>query len=104
LTIELPIIWAEEARQDLLALGRWIARDGDTATAAHYSRAIIAHAERLTAFPRCGSSRDDLAPGLRSIVYRRRTIIIYRASETAIEIIHIAHGGRDVARLFADDD
>jgi toxin ParE1/3/4 len=98
------ITWSATAQSDLLALFDWIAERAGIEVGEDYTTRIEAFANALIDNPRRGSPRDDLAPGLRSIVYRRRTIIIYRASETAIEIIHIAHGGRDVARLFADDD
>jgi toxin ParE1/3/4 len=98
------ITWSATAQSDLLALFDWIAERAGIEVGEDYTTRIEAFATALIDNPRRGSPRDELQKGLRSIVYRRRTILFYHVRGTAIEIIHIAHGGRDVARLFADDD
>ena len=88
----------------MLELYDWIARSADAATAIGYTSAIEQFLDKLGDLPGWGSPRDDLAPGIRTISYRRRTTIAYRQVEDTIEIVHLAHGGRDLGRAFADTD
>ena len=94
------IVWRPQARDDLLALYEWIAGEADPDTAFDYTSKIEAHAARLSQFPERGTPRDDLVPGLRTIPYRRRTVIGYRVLDDEVEILAIAHGGRDLGRIF----
>ena len=43
------------------------------------------------AAPRAG----DLAPGLRTVPYRRRTIIGYRVVDGRVEVLRLVHGGQE---------
>jgi toxin ParE1/3/4 len=47
-----------------------------------------------------GRPRDDLGPGLRSVPFERRAVIIYRVLGEAVEIVNIFHGRRDYAALY----
>ena len=98
------ITWSSAALTDLVNLFDWIAERAGIDTAEDYTIQIEAHVDKLLIFPNRGTPRDDLQPGLRSIVYRKRTIVFYRTDETQIEIIHIAHGGRDLTQMFPRDE
>ena len=50
-----------------------------------------------------GAPRDYLSRGLRALVHKRY-VIYYRATHTEIVIVRVAHGSRDQALLFADDE
>jgi plasmid stabilization system protein ParE len=39
----------------------------------------------------------------RTTPYRRRTVIAYRVLEEEVEILAIAHAGRDLGRIFEDE-
>jgi toxin ParE1/3/4 len=97
------IVWHRKARADLLALYDWIAEQADPDTAFDYTRKIEAHAAKLADFPERGTPRDDLVPGLRTIPYRRRAVIAYRELDDEVEILAIAHGGRDLGREFGEE-
>jgi toxin ParE1/3/4 len=97
------IVWRAQARDDLLALYEWIAEQADPDTAFEYTSQIEAHATKLANFPERGTPRDDLAPGVRTTPYRRRTVIAYRVLDDAVEILAIAHAGRDLGRVFKDE-
>jgi len=45
--------------------------------------------------PYRGSPRDDLQPGIRILVFERRTTIAYRIREDAVQILRIFYAGRD---------
>lgn len=57
----------------------------------------------MTYFPRRGTPRDEIMPGLRSIPFERRATIFYRVGEEEVEIVHILYRGRDIERAFASD-
>jgi toxin ParE1/3/4 len=94
------IVWRPKARADLLALYDWIASQADRQVAFEYTRCIEEHVNGLTQFPKRGTPRDDLVAGLRTLVYRRRTVIAYRVLESDVEILRVSHGGRDLGQLF----
>jgi toxin ParE1/3/4 len=97
------VVWHRKARADLLALYDWIAEQADPDTAFDYTSKIEAHAAKLAQFPDRGTPRDELVPGMRTIPYRRRTVIAYRVLEGELEILAIVHGGRDLGRVFEGD-
>ncbi|WP_419808864.1 type II toxin-antitoxin system RelE/ParE family toxin [Sphingomonas sp.] len=99
----LRIIWRVPARDDLLELYDWIARHAGSETAYEYTAAIEAYAAKPAGLPERGAPRDELAPGIRTIAYRRRTTIAYRILPDAIEVVRLAHGGRDLGRVFDED-
>lgn len=98
-----PIVWRPLAQADLFALYDWIAGQAGGSTAFDYTSKIEATVSKLAEFPDRGTPRDDLIPGMRTIVYRRRTIIAYRVLADAVEVLRIVHGGRDLGRMFGDE-
>jgi toxin ParE1/3/4 len=54
---------------------------------------------QLQQFPGLGRSREDLAPGLRSIAVKD-IVIAYRALEGLLLIVRVVHGQRDLTRIF----
>lgn len=89
------IRWTERARHDLLSLYLWIAERADHDTAFEYTSCIEQHTNALAGFPHRGTPRDDLGPGIRTIPYRRRTVIAYRVIDRAIEVLSLIHAGQD---------
>jgi toxin ParE1/3/4 len=97
------IIWHPKARADLLDLYNWIAEQADPYTAFEYTSKIEAQTAKLGNFPELGTPRDDLIPHMRTIPYRRRTMIAYRVLDEGVEILAIVHGGRDLGRVFDEE-
>ena len=58
---------------------------------------------KLTSFPRRGTMRDDLRPGLRTTAWRRRVTIAFAVEDTAVVIVGIFYGGRDFETLLNED-
>jgi toxin ParE1/3/4 len=81
----------------------WIAAQAGPDTAFAYTKGVEATLAPLRDFPMLGTPRDDLADGVRSLVHRGRTIILYRVVDGDIEILRLAHGGRDLGEMFGDD-
>jgi toxin ParE1/3/4 len=90
-----PVVWRPKARADLLALYDWIAGQADPETAFDYTARIEAQAAALATFPDRCTPRDDLVPGMRTIPYRRRTIIAYRVIDGKVEILRLIRAGQD---------
>ena len=97
-----PVVWHPRARADLLALYDWIADRADPDTAFAWTSGIESHATKLATFPERGTPRNDLVPDLRTVVYRGRTVIAYRVSETEVEVLRLVHAGQNWAGVGDD--
>ncbi len=91
----LEVVWRRTAETDLYQLYEWIADCTDPGTAFDYTGAIEAHADSLATYPERGTPRDDLAPGVRTLNFRGRTVIAYRVGEV-VEILRIFHAGKEL--------
>ena len=91
------IVWTQGARQDLQEVVEYISRDSKA-----YARSFALHITekigRLNAFPESGPLiPEDSEGSLRHVVvgnYR----VLYRASASAVFILAILHGARDLGR------
>ena len=68
--------------------------------ARRYVQRLRDRCRRITLAPQGGRPRDDLAPGLRSVPFERRVVIIYRVLGETVEIVNLFHGRRDYATLY----
>jgi toxin ParE1/3/4 len=50
-----------------------------------------------------GRARDDLAPGLRSLVVQSKYLIFYRVLDKKVQVMRILHGARDIDRSYFED-
>lgn len=96
----LDLVYLHGADADLDLIYHWLAPRSGAAIALAYVGRIEAACQRLTDFPRRGSPHEELEPGLRSIPFERRATIYYRVTDSAVEIVHILHAGRDADREF----
>ncbi len=87
------------ARDQLFALYDHIAADTGHARAAGYIDRIEASCLTLGTFPDMGRLAADLGPGLHLHPFERRTMIVYRVTPEAVEILGVYYGGRDIAAL-----
>lgn len=98
------VVWRPKASAQLDSLYLWIADAAGPEIAYDYTSRIEAATNKLTDFPHRGTPRDDLAHGLRTIPYRRRTVIGYRVIGDTVEIVGLSHGGQDLSRAFGGDE
>jgi toxin ParE1/3/4 len=89
------IVFRPTAEADLLALYRYIAEESGTVRAGDYVARIEEACMALATFPKRGTRRNDIAPGLRTIGFERRATIAFRVLEGVVEIVTIAYAGRD---------
>jgi toxin ParE1/3/4 len=89
----------EPAYEDLAGIWAWIASEADPDTADAYRGRLREFLAKLEDFPRRGTPRDDLRPGMRSLVFERTIVIFYRIDGSVVTILRIVHGARDQALL-----
>lgn len=87
-----------QAEVDLDDLWWSIAQDNPDA-ADRVLDAIDDRCTLLAQFPRLGTSRDELLPGLRSSPVGSY-LVFYLPLPDGIEVIRVLHGSRDLDRLF----
>lgn len=91
----IPVVWRQTATDDLHRLYDWIADRADPDTAFAYTSAIEAHAADLATYPNRGTARDDIAPGIRTLNFRGRTVVAYLVGER-VEVLRIFHAGQEL--------
>ncbi|MHB1304346.1 MAG: type II toxin-antitoxin system RelE/ParE family toxin [Acidiphilium sp.] len=98
------VVFTPEARDQLATLYRRIATDASPEIAFRYITAIISRCETLSTFPKRGTARDDIRPGLRITSYRRRSVITFAVEADRVAIIGVFHGGQDYEAALEPED
>ena len=96
------VIFRPAAEADLFALIAIAEKSGAVRAGDHVSR-IEEACMALATFPKRGTRRDDIAPGLRTIGFERRVTIAFRVLTDAVEIVTIAYAGRDFESELRDE-
>jgi len=89
------VVFAPEARAQLISIYRHLAGAAGPARALAFSESIVEYCESFTTFPNRGTPRNDLRPGLRTVGFRKRVTIAFTVSRTTITILGVFYGGRD---------
>ena len=97
------VVFRPTARDDLAEIEDWIAERSNQAIADSYGDRIIAACGALADFPRRGTAREDLRPGIRTLAFERGATIVYLVRSDVVEIVRILRRGRDIAGAFNDD-
>ena len=58
--------------------------------------------KRLATQPMMGRARPELAPGLRSLPFRRH-VVFYLPIDDGIDVVRVLHSVRDIDAAFADE-
>ena len=90
----LPIIRTDRADEDLIDIWVGIAIDNPSA-ADRVLDAIQRRWQQLSLYPYSGVAREDIAPGLRSLV-AGQYLTLYRVAADGILIIRVLHGRRRI--------
>ena len=89
------LVWSPEAETDFLSI--W---DRGASVSAHVAdahlRDIHLAVTNLIAFPYAGAARDEIAPGIRSVVVSP-TVVFYRVGSISIDIVRVVDGRRNLA-------
>ena len=97
------IVFTPEARDQLDRLYAYIAAASDVDIASRFVDGVIDHIATLKEFPKRGTPRDDLRPGLRTLAWRRRVTIALVVEERDVVVIGIFYGGRDFESLLKEE-
>ncbi len=100
--MDYSIIVTPEARDQLDAIYDYIAYAATPDIARQFTDGIIDRLAMLTDYPRAGSPRDDLRPGLRTLAYRRRVTIAFIVEESTVVVIGFYYGGQNFEVLLRD--
>lgn len=96
-----PVIFLDSAKADVAALDDWIAANADEDVAAAYLDRLEQFADTLRLFPHRGSPRNVGRWNIRSITFERRQILLYRVTDSAVEILRVLDARRDWPRLLS---
>lgn len=101
------INFTPEARHQLHHLDEWITEKASADTARRFVAAILDHIDGILVFPLAGRARDDVRPGIRTITFKKRTLVAYEVSESSgdlvVNILGVFHGGQDWEAALGED-
>ena len=97
------VVFAPEAKTQLLELYRYIALAASSEVALRYADAVVAYCEGLEISPHRGTRRDDIRPGLRLTNYKGRCVIAFAVAVDLVSILGVFYGGQDYESLFQAD-
>lgn len=89
------VVFAPEARADLIALYDWIAYAVSPDVALAYVERIERFVANFDMASERGSRRDDVRPGLRIVGFERRLTIAFMVDDVSVTILRVFYGGRD---------
>jgi len=98
-SVSRSIIWSIDAEEDLFQIWAYLARHASLAVADRQIRTIRRGSRRLARLPYSGRSRDDLVPGIRSILVAPY-VVFYRVTDATVDIVRVLHGRRDLEVIF----
>ena len=99
----LEVEYRESASDDLTNIFTHIAEaTGSPDVALRFVLRIEDRCQNIGNAPRGGRSRDDIAPGLRTVPFEHSAVITYVIESDVIRIVNIFYGGRDCETLMRD--
>jgi toxin ParE1/3/4 len=94
------------AEADLLGLYHLFAKEAGIDVAWTYIERLEEACKSLEIFPRRGSKRDDIGPGLRTMGFERRATIVFQVRKSEVVVVRVLYGGQDCERImrrYAED-
>jgi len=91
------------ARAQLDAIYDYIAGAASPDIAQRFTNGVVDRLTALSDFPRIGTPRDDLRPGLRTLGYCRRVTIALIVEDRTVVVIGFYYGGQDFEALLRDE-
>lgn len=92
------VLFTRRAETQLDDLYGYIAERSGAARADRYVNAIVEACRNLGTFPRRGTDRDDIRPGLRIVGFQRRVTIAFAIEDDTVIVHGIFYGGQDWPR------
>lgn len=89
------VVLSRRAIGQLRAIDNYLAGELSDYRAAQFVDGIVGRCDALATFPFRGTPRDDLRPGIRTTVYRRKVVIAYSIEAVTVTILGVFYGGQD---------
>jgi toxin ParE1/3/4 len=96
------IIWSADANADLAEIWNYYSSIAGPDTADNIVRRIAKSCVVLEEHPYAGRARDEIRPGLRSVIASPH-VVFYRVRSNRVEIVRVLDGRRDLDEIFAPD-
>ena len=84
---------------DLAEIWAYIALDSPDNTDLFIDRIFRICQQGLASNPRLGRTREELSPGLRSLVFESY-VIFYHPMPNGVAVVRVLHGMRDIESIF----
>ena len=97
------VVFDWRAQQELMELYDYIHDESGAERAASFTTEIRDYCLGFATFPERGTLREDIAPGVRIVGFRKRVSIAFRISEEQVLILGIFYGGRNIQPGLLDD-
>jgi toxin ParE1/3/4 len=94
------VLFSETAAEDLDSIYDWVEGRTGPNVAWNYTDRLQHFCSRLGNFAERGRARPELGENLRSTVFERRAIVVYRVHEDKVRIVRVLHHGRDLGKAF----
>ena len=96
------VVWSSEADSDLMDIWAYYARVASPEIADNLLREIDRVGQGIRENPLLSRQRDELLPGLRSVIVRPH-VIFFRIRNGVVEVIRVLYGRRDFPAIFGRD-
>jgi len=93
------VVFASQARVDLIQLHDWIAERAGTVVAKTYLDRLEVYCQGFEIAAERGHRRDDIRPGLRIVGSERRITIAFVVEPEQVIILRLYYGGRAIGSL-----
>jgi toxin ParE1/3/4 len=97
------IIYRPEATAELDQLLTHISQAAGWPVANAFVGGIIEFIEGLRTFPKRGTERTEILPGLRIIGYKRRASIAFVVLDTEVIVLGVFYGGRNITTALLEE-
>ena len=87
------------ANRDIEAITDYLAENRGFETSDRFIKGMTDRLTQLTQLPQMGRSRDEIFPGVRSLLYEKY-LIFYTVTDDVVEINRVANGRQDLNQLF----
>jgi toxin ParE1/3/4 len=96
------VVSAPEALADLRSLYNIIADASLPGSALACIKELRQYCLSVADFPERGTRRDSIRPGLRTLGYRRRVMVVFHITDAAVVIDRLLYGGSDIEGLLRE--
>lgn len=88
------------AARHLAAIEARIAEEATDGIARRFVGVIVDRCQALEMYPDRGTPRDDIRPGVRTLVFKRNVVIVYAVEADEVAVLGIGWRGQELGRLF----